>query len=77
MKTVTFISHFCSKDKHLRLSDDKYNMLLENEYYSPMELYLKDVDRFLYGITPIIFSQSQIMRLNKGVICLDYWDKIV
>lgn len=77
MKTVTFISHYCSKDKHIRLSDDNYNKLMDHEIYSPIELYLNDVERVSYGLTPIIFSKSQIMRLNKGVIGLEYWDKIV
>ena len=77
MKTVTFISHYFRHETNIRLSDDKYNSLMHNSAYEPIELYLLDANRVSYGISPIIFSVGQIKRLHRELLGTEYWDKII
>lgn len=76
MKNVTFVSHYNKEEMNIRLTDEKYEQLMNNKGYEPMELYLLDADRVAYGKEPQIFSASQIKRLNKALIGTEYWGKI-
>ena len=76
MKTITFVSHYNKEEMNIRLSDEKYDMLMNNKHYEPMELYLLDADRVAYGKEPQIFSASQIKRRKKALIGTEYFDKI-
>ena len=77
MKNVTFVSHYNKEEMNIRLSDEKYEQLMNNKHYEPMELYLLDADRVAYGKEPKILSKGQIKRLNNALVRTEYWDKIM
>ncbi len=77
MKTVTFVSHYNKEEMNIRLTDEKYDKLMNNSRYEPMELYRLDADRVAYDEEPQILSKAQIKRLNKSLLGTEYWDKIV
>jgi len=72
MKTITFTSHYNKHEMSVRLSDDKAEKIDEL-----LELYHNDSDRMAAGYEPKTFSRAQIKRLNKALVGIDYWDKIV
>lgn len=77
MKTVTFVSHYFCTEMKIRLTDDKYKMLFNDEYYTPLQLYFQDVDRVSYRLPPVIFSLGQIKKLDKFLLGTLLWDKII
>ncbi len=72
MKTITFVSHYNKQEMNVRLSDDKAEKIDEL-----IEQYRNDSDRIAYGYEPLIFSRAQIKRLNKALLGIDYWEKII
>ncbi len=77
MKTVTFASHYNNEEMNIRLTDEKYDELMNNSRYEPMELYRLDADRVAYGQEPRILSKAQVKRLENALTGTEYWDKIV
>lgn len=77
MITVTFISHYFKIELNIRLSQTKYDVLMNNKFYYPMELYRIDVDRVKHGFQPHIFSPAQINKLKNYLSGSEYWDKIM
>lgn len=77
MKTVTFVSHYMNLRMNIRLSIQKYDLLMANKYYYPIELYRIDADRFHHGLEPKIFSPGQLKRLSSFLSGTEYWDNIL
>ena len=77
MKNLTFVSRYNQTEVNVRLSDDNADKLLNNKYYSAIELYLNDVDRVSAGYDPFIFSKSQIRKLRSYLTGIDCWHDII
>lgn len=77
MKTVTFVSHYFQTELKIRLTDGKYNSLMSNKHSTPLELYLLDDYRVLYGKQPKYFSSGQIKKLQRALTGIEYWDNII
>lgn len=77
MKTITFVSHYNNLEKNVRLSDEKAEKLMNNKWYSPLELFNLDADRVAAGEAPRYFSKGQIKALVGFFSGIDYWEDII
>lgn len=71
MKKVYFETRYSHRRIEIRLSDEKFEMLITHKTYSPYDFYIHDMDAYSCEEKTWIFSPYQLRRLKNFQVGYD------